>query len=349
VRDWGFCVPFEQYQRWPDGEYEIDLMTEYLPAEMLVGECRIQGESPDTIVFNAHTCHAAQFNDGFAGVALIFELFNWLRDRRPHYSYLAVFGPEHLGTAFYLSSLREEELKRLKLACFIEMIGIEYPLVLQHSFLGDSILDQVARYVLNDTVQKSGEGSLKTGEFRTIVGNDETVWEGAGIEIPCISISRCYHDFYYKEYHTHRDDLERNSLEKLWQAFMAIQRIVRILEEDRLIARKFKGLIALSNPKYGLYIERPDPVLDKRLSDEQLRMGRLQDRLPRFLDGQHSVFQIADRFGVPFEVLKSYLERFVEKGLADILHVPGLDWYSLSKEAGSHPRAPHGECPSLNS
>ena len=325
AREWGFCVPYNIWKSWPDGDYQINLQTQYRQGEMLVGECNIQGSSKETIVFNAHTCHPCQFNDGFAGIVVILELFNWLRTQPTHYSYRAVFAPEHLGTVFYLASMPEQQRQYLKLGIFTEMIGIDENFALQQSFTGNSIIDRVAKYVLTEI-----DPATKVGKFRTIVGNDETVWEAPGIEIPFISISRCVKRSYYPQYHTSQDNLEVNSIEKLDEALAALKAMVTILEQDRTIERRFTGLIALSNPKYHLYIERPDPTIAKNLSERDLRMGQLQDYLPRYFDGKHTIFEIAEKFEVPFQQLRAYLDKFAEKSLVSLHPLDSLDQYAKS-------------------
>ncbi len=165
--------------------------------------------------------------------------------------------------------------------------------------------------------------NLHVGAFRTVIGNDETVWEGAGIEVPMISISR----WPYDQYHTSEDNLDLLSSERLSETLEALKDVVTILEGDRTVQRKFKGLICLSNPKYGLYIERPEATINKSLSDIELRLGKLQDCLPRYMDGDYSVFEIADAFGVPFKVVARYLRQFQTKDLVQLRQLDSLDQY----------------------
>ena len=317
---WGFCVPYNIYKEWPPGKYQIHIDAEFRKGQMEVAECRHEGVSKETIVFNAHTCHTCQANDDLVSVFVILELFKWLSTRKTHYSYLGVFAPEHLGTAFYLGEMSDNEIKRLKLGCFLEAVGSETPLVLQQSFTGLSIIDRVAEQEL-----KKIEPNLRVGEFRTIVGNDETVWEAPGIEIPMISISRVP----YPEYHTNYDNLDIISEEKLEETLTAVKNIVTVLEEDRIVNRKFNGLIALSNPKYDLYVERPQIVLDKGKRQEPWmeKLGKLQDHLPRYINGTYSIFAIAEKFELPFSFLSSHLKRFEDKNLVSLDRLPSLDFY----------------------
>ncbi len=329
VQHWGFCVPHNEYTTWPEGPYEIDLETEYRPGSMAVAQIHHPGELADTVVFNAHTCHPCQANDDLSGVIAILLLFRKLQRRKTRFSYRAVLGPEHLGTVFYLRDLSEHERKNIKGGIFVEMVGSSGPLVLQQSFHGDSVVDLVAEHVL-----RQAQPDLKIGAFRTIVGNDETVWEAPGIEIPCISISR----WPYPQYHTSADNMEIISGERLLEAVGVLEAMVDILETDRTIERRFTGLVALSNPAYNLYVERPDPVVAKTLSESDLKLGALQDRLPRYFDGRHTIFQIAHQFGIPFageHGLRRYLERFAEKGLVRLEPLQTLDIYAEPRGCAS--------------
>lgn len=322
AKHWGFCIPFAEYNNWTEGEYEVDLEVDFQPGEMIVGEAFLPGESKETIVFNAHTCHPCQANDDMAGVFLILELFKWLSLRKRKYSYLAVLGPEHLGTVFYIAGLTDEFIRRLKGCFFIEMPGTETPLLLQKSFFGDSVVDRVSLYVLKDIEKDLRVASFRE-DIRYYVGNDETVWEAAGIEVPTVSISR----WPYEQYHTSADNLDIISADKMMETFKALQKMVEVLEIDHSFKRKFKGLIALSNPKFNLYIERWDPTVDKKLKDMDFKLGRMQDHLPRYLNEKYTVFDIAEKFDVPFDFLVRYLSRFKEKGLVEFENFYSLDRY----------------------
>lgn len=318
VSHWGFCVPYDIYKDWNEGIYEIELETEFREGVMQLGEWRISGELTDTIVFNAHTCHPCQANDDMIGVLLILELFQWLSSQKTRYSYLAIIGPEHIGTIFYLKSLDNEMVKHMKLGCYVEMAGTGNPLYLQRSFLGNTIIDRVAHFVLNQQVP-----NLRVGGFMESVGNDEAVWEAPGYEVPMISISR----WPYEEYHTSNDNLNIILEESVTETFESLKEIVRIFENDIILRRKFNGLIALSNPKYDLYIEREDPSFDKQLTDYEIRLGELQDHIFRYFDGKHTVFEIAEKYHLKFDNLRYYCNQFEEKGLIDTEPVHGVESY----------------------
>jgi len=100
--DWAMSVPYEIYKTLGPGSYEVELVTEYSPGEMIVAHHEKTGRSDRTIVFHSNSCHPHMANDGFAGTALLIRLFQWLATQDTHYSYRLVIGPEHIGTVFYL-------------------------------------------------------------------------------------------------------------------------------------------------------------------------------------------------------------------------------------------------------
>lgn len=318
-KHWAMCVPYNVWKTWGPGDYDVELDTEFVHEDMLVADAHLEGARRDTIVFNAHTCHPCQANDDLSGVFVILALFQWLASEPRHFSYRAVLAPEHLGTVFYIADLDQEDLARLELGCFVEMVGTRTPLVLQRSLTGTALIDRIAEHVLRQV-----DPALKVGDFRTIVGNDESVWEAPGIEVPMISISR----YPYPEYHTSADNLSIISETHMREALDALKAMVTILETDRTIHRQFTGLLALSNPRYNLYKERPDPVVDKGLTETDRRLGELQDLLPRYYDGSLTVFELAERFGLSFDTLSRYLSGFADKGLVQLRPPVSLEHYA---------------------
>jgi aminopeptidase-like protein len=152
--------------------------------------------------------------------------------------------------------------------------------------------------------------------WRRGAGNDETVWEAPGYEVPFVELTRFYTEgtTTYPTYHSSEDTAASMDLEYLDEIFTLMQHVIFILEHNAVIRRHFNGLICLSNPENNLYIERPDPAVVKDINLETERWGVLQDSLLRYFDGEHTILDIAEKHGVRFEDLFAYLRRFEEKG-----------------------------------
>lgn len=316
--DWAFCVPYEIYKTLGAGRYRVDLETSYEPGEMLVGEYEHPGESGATIVFNAHTCHPHMANDDFAGVAVLIRLFQWLCRQKTRYTYRFVLGPEHTGTVFYLRDRNREELERLVGGAFAEMPGTSGPVKLASSFLGAQDIDKVFRHAVRHCAKQ-----YELVAWRKGAGNDETVWEAPGCEVPFVEVSRCRDLFApYREYHSSLDTPDILSADQLVEFYDVFVCAVEILERNATLCRTFDGLICLSNPEYDLYQERPDPAVDKPLEPDSEKWGALLDSLLRYFDGSWTILDIAEKHDIPFDRLYRYLLKFRDKGLVQFQFAP---------------------------
>ena len=303
--DWGFTMAHEDVERLEPGDYDVVLETSHTPGTMKVCTFHLPGSSEETIVLNAHDCHPGQANDDIAGVVVGVEVMRRLRERENRFSYRLVIAPEHLGTVFYLADLPADDRRRLKYGAFLEMLGTDGRIGLQETFGGDTLIDRAAWDVLSRTP------GAERFAFRKLVGNDETVWEAPGIEVPCISIAR----YPYAEYHSSDDTDAIISEDRLVEAADAVTRILEIIESDCTMHRRFDGLVALGNPRYDLYIATFDPSLGVSVSAQQRDWNYLMDCLPRYFDGETTVLDVAERHGLPFHDVLAYVRRFEEKRL----------------------------------
>ncbi|MBV9521610.1 MAG: DUF4910 domain-containing protein, partial [Alphaproteobacteria bacterium] len=155
--------------------------------------------------------------------------------------------------------------------------------------------------------------------WRQGAGNDETVWEAPGYEVPFVEATRSEALLQpYPEYHTSLDTPELMDPAQLEEFLLVLQKVVETLEEDARIWRKFDGLICLSNPEYDLYMERKDPSIEKDLPEDAEKWGYLLDCLLRYFDGSMTILDIAEKHDLPFERVRRYVEAFAQKGLVEL-------------------------------
>ena len=200
----------------------------------------------------------------------------------------------------------EEISDTFKYAMFLEMLGNKNRFALQESFTGESMIDRAAHHYL-----KHNFPDYVSDKFRKIVGNDETVWEAPGYEVPCISLSR----WPYQEYHSNLDTEDIIYEEKMEESVEAVMGIIDILESNTVMQRHFKGLVALSNPKYDLYVSTFDPSIRNSVPEEQRKWNYLMNCLIRYFDGQTTILDIALKHDVEYSRLYAYLSKYKEKGL----------------------------------
>lgn len=310
--DWALSMPYSRYEELTPGRYRVRVRTRDVADEMLVAEYLHTGSDPREFVFNSHTCHPGQANDGLVGVATLVRLFQHLRGRETRFSYRLVLAPEHIGTVFLLRNTVPEVVDRMLGGVFVEMTGIPAPLVVTSTFRGDQAIDHALQHAA-----RNAPGGVEITGWRLGAGNDETVWEAPGYEVPFVEMTRRRSTFApYAEYHSSLDVPERLDIGCVNDAYRVLVETIDVLERDCTAHRRFTGLVCLSNPSYDLYPARPDPSISADIDETALRWGRLVDHILRWMDGSMTARQMADHVGLPFGAVRDYLERFAEAGLA---------------------------------
>jgi len=316
--DWALSVPHDIYRALGPGRYEVELATAYTPGEMIVAQHEKKGRTDQTIVFHSNSCHPHMANDGFAGTALLIRLFQWLQEQDTHYSYRLVIGPEHIGTVFYLRDMERAELDRIVCGVFEEMPGTGGPIKAASTFRGDLPIDRAFRNALRHHAK-----AHELVPWRQGAGNDETVWEAPGYEVPFVEVTRSEALLEpYREYHTSLDTPELMDPGQLEEFFVVLQKVIGAFENNARIWRRFDGLVCLSHPDYDLYMERQDPSIDKNLPEDAEKWGYLLDCLLRYFDGSLTILDIAERHDLPFDRVHRYVKQFEEKGLVTLAFAP---------------------------
>ena len=294
-KDWGFCIQHNKLKQFTKEKYKICIDSKFENDSLKIGDFTIKGESDDTIVMVAHLCHPSMVNDDLAGVSVLVDVAKELSKKNNHYTYKCLFLPETIGSIAYLSQ-NEELIPNFKYGIFFEMLGNKNIHALQLSRQGNTRLDNIARHVLENETE-----TFREGKFREIICNDEMVFNGPGINIPMISISR----YPYPEYHTSDDNLSIISEELLNESKNTILEILKILDADYIPKRKFKGPIFLSG--YGLWV-------DWRVNEElNLNIEKIMLRL----EGDKSIFEIAQELGMKFLNVKEFVDKLLDKQLAE--------------------------------
>jgi len=292
-RDWGFCIQHSRLKELTEDKYKVFIDSKFEKGTLKVGDFTIPGETDETIVLVAHLCHPAQANDDLTGVAVLVDMAKEMSKGHHHYTYKFLLVPETIGSVAYLSQ-NEDIIPRLKYGIFIEMPGNDNIHALQLTRQGNTWLDRLARYVM-----KRNLSDFREGAFRQVVGNDEMVFNGPGVNVPMISISR----YPYPEYHTSDDNPSIITEERLEETKGLILKIIGILDRDYVPQRTFKGPIFLS--RYGLWV-------DWRVN---LELNNNLELIMLSLEGDESIFDIAEKLDMDFEVVYDYINKFLDKGL----------------------------------
>ena len=311
-RDWGFCLSKDLFDKLPrDAKYHAVIHSEFLTDPKLglkIGTGVIHPEGGKKsecgeFIICAHICHPSQANDDLAGVVSAIEIANRLANEplpKGSISVRFLFCPETIGSISYLSH-HEDFIPHFRAGIFSEMTGNKNSLILQRSRQDTHLVDRISQYVLS-----SKANDFRQGAFREVVGNDEMVINGPGVNVPCISLSR----WPYDEYHTSADNLDIIHEDLLLEAADVMEEIVRIFCTNYIPRRLFRGPIFLSG--HGLWVDwRTNMELNRALEKIMLK-----------LDGDHSIFDIASELSLDYWLIRDYIEKFLDKALVEKICIP---------------------------
>lgn len=322
-RRWGFCLTHAQKNLIKEDQtYDVRIDSEFVDDYLSVGEYTVPGTSDEHIYFLCHIDHPGQVNDGLLGAAVNVALAKRLEKEKGYYNYTFLFVPETIGSIAYLSH-NEHLIPKIRYAIFVEMVGLEDPLVLQKSYKEDSAINAYALYA----IQKR-QGESRGYPFLSVASNDEKIFDGPGVGIPAISITRIDQErrlqknqeyraqgkhateLPYPEYHSHLDNLKLVNYQNVKATVDCLYDLVNVLEKDFIPVRKFKGPIFLS--KYDLWIDwRTDPGANEKMS-----------QLMCDLEGDMTVFQIAQKLNMDFEKILDIINKFHDQGLIEKKKIP---------------------------
>lgn len=301
-RDWGFCVPRTFYDGLQPGLYEVEIITRESTGYLHVAEHTHVGQHPETFVFVAHLDHPGMANDDLAGVAVGVELFRRLSQKSTKFSYRLLLVQEIIGSIFYLGQVPGARAHVLE-SCFLEMLGTNTELALQHSRRGDSQLERC----IQKTLDQRGIPH-RAGPFRSVICNDEIIWES--YQIPMASLSR----FPYPEYHSDKDNLSIISPEALEESVQILQEAIAALDASTLMRKQFEGVLALSHPSYQLYVDPGQPAFGSITEEKTKKLRLLMDLIPMYPDVTF-VEKMADDTQLPVEDVMDYLRLWANKKL----------------------------------
>jgi len=297
---WGFCVSHQhllEIERAGDVEYEVVIDSTLSDGSLTYGECYLAGDSSHEVLISCHACHPSLCNDNLSGLALSTRLATVLRGVSLRYSYRFLFIPATIGSITWLAT-HEDHLPLIKHGLVVTGVGDPGKITYKRSRQGDAMIDKAASHVL----RHSGSDHAIIDFFP--YGYDERQFCSPGFDLPVGCLMRTPHG-QYPEYHTSADDLNFVRAEYLADSFAQCLAVLEILERNKTYLNQ--------NPK-------GEPQLGKRgLYRSVERSGASQELAMLWVlnlsDGKHSLLDIADRAGMPFEPISSAASALVEHGL----------------------------------
>lgn len=295
---WGFCLPYNTFKKLKKNEkYSVKIDVRFANKAMSVFDYLIEGEKRETIFFAAHSCHPGQVNDGIGNVALLIDLFLWIRSLgKTRYSYRLIIGPEYFTAPVVLSEA--EKIQNLRYGFYLDMMVHSGPLGYSSSYFGDSLAD----YVVEDLLKKRKK-AFKKYPYRELWGNDELFYDGPDYNIPTIGLGRSN----FRSYHLSSDDLSTLDKRSYSESLKFLKEIVSSFESDRIIKRRYKGPLYLS--RYNYYI---DPK-------EDLNGYQNLQKIQISLDSKKSTLQISKSLGIDIDFVNRFVDHILKLELAEVI------------------------------
>jgi aminopeptidase-like protein len=285
---WGFCMTRRRLDSLADGDYHVVVDATLEEGSLTSGEVDLPGGTDAEFLLTTHVCHPALANDNLSGVVLLWALARTLAEQTLTHTFRLLWSPGTLGPLCWLDRNRET-LHRVRHGLVVSCVGDPGPLRFKRTRRGDTPVDRASAYVVGRE-----PGSIVSDWQPT--GGDERQFCSPGFDLPVGTLSRTPHGL-FPQYHSSADDLTLVSAEALGSAFSAALRIIDLLETNGI----YRNLSPYGEPqlgKRGLYQSVPDGT-----NPELAYLWLLS-----LSDGDHDLLAIAERSGLPFEMIRSATE-----------------------------------------
>lgn len=221
---WGFCVTAAQFEELAlGGPWQVVIDSNFYDGSLSLAECHIEGESDETFLLYAHTCHPSLANDNLSGISIAAHLAKWLLSQPRRYSYRVVFAPATIGAISWLAQQDAAQLRQIKSGLVLSLLGDSADLSFKQAEQEDCYTNRLVPLVLS-----SLGVAHRTIPFAPF-GYDERQFASPGIQLPVGRL--CRSEFgEFPEYHTSDDDLHFVTPEHLEQSFRVCQAIIEANE-----------------------------------------------------------------------------------------------------------------------
>ncbi|WUL20078.1 DUF4910 domain-containing protein [Amycolatopsis sp. NBC_00355] len=294
---WGFCLAQEKLDALPDGEYDVVIDSTLADGSLTYGEHVVPGRVTDEVIVSCHVCHPSLANDNLAGIAVAISLAQQLALTQPHYTYRFLFMPGTIGSITWLAR-NSSRIEKIKHGVVLACAGDPGPLTYKKSRRDDAEIDRVVQHVLRSREHKVVDFSP--------YGYDERQFCSPGFNLGVGSLTRTPYAG-YPEYHTSADNPGFVSPAAMEDTLGALRDAFGVLDRNR----RYVNLSPYGEPqlgKRGLYSS-----LGGRSDAKEAQMAMLW--VLSLSDGDHSLLDIAERAGLPFDIVDVAARALHDAGL----------------------------------
>ncbi|HSL84258.1 MAG TPA: DUF4910 domain-containing protein, partial [Thermoanaerobaculia bacterium] len=257
------------------------------------------------VLLSCHVCHPSLANDNLSGVAVTAHLARSLldasREAPLRYTYRFLWLPGTIGAITWLARNRDAA-SRVAHGLVAANLGDAGDFHYKRSRRGWAEIDLAVEHLL-----RHGGEPFEVEDFVPF-GYDERQYCSPGFDLPVGSLTRTPWGR-YPEYHTSADDLSFIAPGNLAGSLAAYLRVMEILEGDRT----YRNLRPYGEPQLGrrgLYSTIGGGPEGRERQLDLLWVLNLSD-------GRHSLLDVAERAGRPFQEIREAADALVEAGLLE--------------------------------
>ena len=297
---WGFCIAHAQLNELPEDTYEVVIDSSLQDGHLTYGELVLPGAIDEEVLISCHCCHPSLCNDNLSGLMLSTWLAKTLSQQaQRRYTYRFLFIPGTIGSITWLAT-HTEAARKIKHGLVAACVGDAGHFTYKQSRRGDAEIDRTVAHILK-----------QSGQPHEIVafspyGYDERQYCSPGFNLAVGSLSRTPHGA-FPEYHTSDDNLDFVHADCLAESLQRYLQVFDVLERNRT----YRNLNPFGEPqlgKRGLY-----GALGGHKDTKAREMAMLW--VLNFSDGAHSLLDIAEHAGLPFNLVAEVADALVAANL----------------------------------
>lgn len=300
--NWGFCISHNQLLALLDGEYEVCIDSTLEEGHLTYGELYVPGRCADEVLISCHACHPSLANDNLSGLSVATFLAQMLSGHDLRYSYRFLFVPGTVGAITWLARNRASA-ERIRHGLVLTCLGDSGNFHYKKSRRGDAEIDRAAVHVLRHCGT-----SAEILDFSPY-GYDERQYCSPGFNLAVGCLMRSVWGT-FPEYHTSADNLGFIGPQQLAESLRVCAGIINVLEHNQ----RYRNLSPYCEPQLGRRNLYHSTGGDHIENDINARLWVLN-----LSDGDHSLLDIAERSGIPFETVKQAADVLRESGLLAVV------------------------------
>jgi aminopeptidase-like protein len=307
--NWGFCLKHRDVEQLVEGDYEVFIDSTLEPGSLSYAECVLPGTLAAEVLIACHVCHPSMANDSLSGVVLTTFLAAAVAKRTRRYTYRFLFAPATIGSIAWLA--RQGALvDRVEHGLVLTCVGDPGPFTYKRSRRGDAEIDHAVPQVLRDRHVEH-----RVVEFSPY-GGDERQFCSPGYDLAVGALTRTPYGE-YSQYHTSADTPTLVSPDALAESLDLCLGVIDVLETNR----RYMNLRPHGEPQLGRR------GLFRAISGN---VDAFSQEFPllwvlNLADGRHTLLDVAERSGLPFERLREAAQVLSEHELVEEIPDGRLD------------------------